>query len=320
MLSSIFSSNLSARTALAVLAALLLLYVLTLEIAARTVVIRMSASLSREQADYRQALQVQPIGKSGKQTMLVIGNSLLFQGVVREQLVEQTASRFDVSLFPIEGTTFYDWHFGMQRFFEENARPAVVVLCINSRQMASDATNTEHFPHAMMRLRDYPDVVAASRLDTMTASNYLFSHWSMWLATRANVRNGLLERLMPSSVKLVPHFTVRGDASLGAEENIPDEVLSRLREFQQLVRAHGAEFAWVVPPTLYAKDAAPLVAAKARTEGIQVLIPYLPGELTADFFADGLHLNRQGAKAFTDRLAPALRAIQGPAVGQVETP
>jgi hypothetical protein len=312
VLSSIFSSSWSANKALAVLLTLLALYFATLELASRTVITKTSASLNREQADYAAMLKIRPTGKSGKPSMLIIGNSLLLHGVDRPVLVEATASRFDVSLFPIEGTSYYDWYFGMRRYFDENARPAVVVLCMNARQIASDATNTEHFPHAMMRIQDLPDVVKASRLDTMTASNYVFTHWSMWLATRANVRNGLMERLMPRSVELVPHFTVRGDAALGADERTADRVLVRLQEFQSFARANGAEFIWAVPPTEFLEDAAPLVSERAREAGVSVVIPFKPGEMPDSAYSDGFHLNPQGATAFTGRLAPALRDVELP--------
>lgn len=289
------------------LCTLLLLYMAALEGLSRTVVPKMSASLRREHADYLNTLAIEPVGKDGKPTMLVIGNSLLFQGVVRENLVSQTADAFDVSLFPVEGTTFNDWYFGMRRYFAESSRPAVLALCINARQMASNATNGEFFAHAMMQLRDYPAVIRAARLDTMTASNYLFAHWSMWLATRANVRNGLTERLLPRITELVPHFTVRAEATSSTDDEIAAQVLARVRAFRELAREHGAEFVWIVPPTMNSDDPAPRVRELAKAEGIRVLIPFPPGDMPVGAYSDGFHLNREGANLFTARLAPQLQ-------------
>ena len=83
-----------------------------------------------------------------------VGNSLLLHGIDRDSLRVLMGPNYQVVLYPIEGTTYLDWAYGLRRLFAEGSRPAVVVLCISTRHLLSDATDGEGFAHALMQLRD----------------------------------------------------------------------------------------------------------------------------------------------------------------------
>ena len=44
---------------------------------------------------------------------------------------------FAVTRFVVEDTNYLDWYYGLRRLFREGARPKVVILVINARQLMS---------------------------------------------------------------------------------------------------------------------------------------------------------------------------------------
>lgn len=301
---STFASRISAHTAFATLIVALLVYAVCLEAASRVVVPRISEGISTLEEDYPAAVALQRLDPSGRPTVLMVGNSLLLEGVDRTTLAAKTPP-IAVSLFPIEGTSYFDWYYGMKRYFVEGSRPSMIGLCINARQLLFDTTNGEGFAYYMMQIQDFAQIRRSTALDSMTASNYFFAHWSKWLATRANVRVGLLERLLPSSRILAPYFG-RAAADTPQGELVASRMVERLQHLRDLTETYGAKLVWISPPAVDQQDPAPLVQALGRAQGVRVLVPVYPGTMSAELFADGLHLNREGARVFTERLAPEL--------------
>lgn len=285
----------------------LFLYLAALEVATRTIFPSMSQGKRREVTDYHAALQVRPAA-DGSKSVLLVGNSLLLEGVDRAKLTASVAPDIDVSVFPIEGTMYLDWYYGLRRFLREGAHPDVLVLCISARQVLSDGTNGERFANSMMSLRDLLQVKRDAHLDSMSASAYFFAHFSAWLSDRSYVRNGLLEKFVPGAKSLVAHFTFSDPAPLAATGDAMEKAMRRLHNLDDLAREHGVRFIWLVPPTLNAEDPAPAIKTAAEREGLSVLIPAAPASLPATMYADGFHMNASGAEVFTGQLATTLRA------------
>ena len=86
--------------------------------------------------DARLAGKLTPQSAGGARTVLLIGNSLLEQGVDRQELQERMRPHYAVSYYPIEGTTYLDWLYGLRRLFAGGARPSAVVLCISDAATA----------------------------------------------------------------------------------------------------------------------------------------------------------------------------------------
>jgi len=277
----------------------------------RFVVPRFSAEEQRQARDYKAALAMQPTTSAGPPTILLVGNSLLLHGVVRSQLEEGLAPRYAVQLFPVEGTTFLDWYFGLRRLFGHGSRPDVIILCMNVRELISDSTHGEAFAHDLMQMRDLPQVKRLAGLDMMATSDYFFANASSWIGGRVYFRNGVLEKWMPRASMLVAHFTPVDPSPMTASPAIVARALQHLREIEELCRSHGAKFIMLIPPTLVWHDPAPTIAADAAKEGVSVLIPYRPGEMPAEAFSDGFHLNPSGASLFTARLDKVLPSQLG---------
>jgi hypothetical protein len=297
--------------AIVLLLAALVVYMLALEVAMRTVLPRISHGQRRVAQDARVAEALTPQSTGGARTVLLIGNSLLEQGVDRQELWERLQPHYAVAYYPIEGTTYLDWLYGLRRLFARGARPSAVVLCISGRQLLSNATNGEMFAYWLLQARDLPRVVQDGRLDMMTASAYFFASKSAWLGARTGFRDNLLQKWLPGADLLAAHLTVVDPLPLVVNEKTLGRALERLRILSRLAQDNGALFVYLVPPTLNTADVAPAIAGRARSAGIPVLIPYKPGEMSSAKFVDGFHLNPKGATDFSDRIAPALLGVLG---------
>jgi len=299
----------AAVRAIALLLAALVIYCLALEVAMRTVVPGLSAMGRRVAQDARLAEQLTPQTSGGARTVLLIGNSLLEQGVDRQELQERMRPHYAIAYYPVEGTTYLDWLYGLRRLFARGARPSAVVLCISERQLLSNATAGEMFAYRLLQTRDLPRVVQDARLDMMTASAYFFANKSAWLGQRSGLRDALLQKWLPRADLLAAHLTDVHALPLVVNEQALGRALERLRIVTDVAHDYGAEFVYLVPPTLNTTDTAPAIAVRARAAGIPVLIPYKPGEMSSAKFVDGFHLNPEGATEFSDRIAPALLGV-----------
>ena len=306
MPSSTSNSDFRAATrAIAVLLTGLLLYCAGLELVTRLGFSRVSRTQRRVTEDLSVAKSLTPHSSNGQPTILVVGNSLLLDGVDRGSLKKELAPNYQVALLPVENTQFEDWYFGLRRLFAEGSRPSIVVICLSTRQMMSRATDGEYFAYYLMQSRDLLAVKRESQLDNTNTSAYLFANRSDWLGSRAQIRNWLLQEIMPNLEHLIGFFPGK-TPPMPAKELVIEAVLPHLRALNQICNSSGARLVVLVPPTLRNDDASADVQDSASREGIPVLVPLRPSDVTPDEFHDGFHLNPRGAARFTHRLATDL--------------
>jgi hypothetical protein len=303
-----YTSNFDPRAAtraIAVLLTGLFLYCATLELVTRKGFSRVSRTQRRVYEDLTAAKSLAPRASSEQPTMLVVGNSLLLDGVDRASLAKELVPNYQVALLPIENTQFEDWYFGLRRLFAEGSRPSVVVVCLSTRQMMSRATDGEYFAYYLMQGRDLLAVKRESQLDNTNTSAYFFANRSDWLGSRAQIRNWLLQEIMPNLEHLIGFFPGK-TPPMPSKEQVVAGVLPHLLALNQLCNSNGTHLVVVVPPTLSHDDASADVQDSAAHEGISVLVPLRPSDVTSGEFHDGFHLNAQGAARFTHRLASDL--------------
>lgn len=305
------TSNSEARAATRAIGVLLLgmsLYCIGLEFVTRFGFSRISRIQRRVNQDRQAAKILQRSASDGTPTLLVVGNSLLLKGVDRDSLRSKLAPSYSLSLLPIENTQFEDWYFGLRLIFREGSSPAVVVVCLSTRQMMSRSTDGEYFAHFLMKPGDLLAVKRESQLDNTSSSAYFFANSSEWLGSRAQIRNWLLQEIMPSLEGLITYFPGQTPPMPSAEQVVAG-VLPHLVLMDKLCRENGARFVVVVPPTPRYDDASAEVQGSAAKAGIQVLVPLRPGEVPAEEFPDGYHLDQRGAMRFTQHLGPDLLHI-----------
>jgi hypothetical protein len=294
-----------ATRAIAVLLVGLSLYCGSLELVTRLGFSRISRLQRRVYQDLRAARSLPPSTTGDAPTMLVVGNSLLLDGVDGAALKKELAPSYLVFLLPIVNTQFEDWYFGLRRLFSDGSRPQVVVVCLSTRQMMSRATDGEYFAHFLMQQDDIFWVKRESQLDNTMTSAYFFANRSAWLGSRAQIRNWLLQEIMPDLERLISYFPGK-TPPMPEPGHLVAGVLPHLRALDQLCKANGARLVIVVPPILNPDDASAEVKEAAARERIPVLVPLHPAEVTPEDFHDGFHLNSHGAARFTQSLGSAL--------------
>jgi len=297
------SESFRSSHAIVLLLLALLLYFAALEFVMQTVVPRVSRVERRHNADRQAALRLSQRVPQGMKTVLIIGNSLLQEGIDRDKLREVSSSQYRVAVLPIENTTYLDWYFGLRRLAMEGSTPNVVVLCLNVRQLVSNSTNGEGFAHSMMWTGDILEVAKTAGLDSTNTSNYFFANLSAWLGGRWFIRNWVLEEWMPNAKTLVDLFTPRGAVTPIPLETIVEQTIQRLKKLQDLCETFGARFVFLVPPAMSGADSLSKIQSAAAESKISVLIPFNPGEMPAAAFSHGFHLNPNGARIFTERFA-----------------
>lgn len=311
MLSSIFSfKRMTPNRALLILLIGIFFYLLILEFMASVGMRSVSAIAKRLHNDYEQALILRPDTTDKKSTILIVGNSLLLHGIKREKLIKGLSGNYLVALWPVENTSYLDWYFGLRRLFAEGARPALVVLSLNSTQLTAASVNGESFAHYMMRLSDLPLVMQAAHLDMTTASNFFFANLSSWLGNRWGIRNWITQTWVPDASLLAAALA---RPSLGGVKSSNTERVElarpRLLALQDLCKAYGARFLWLIPPRSTQDELLTPILVSTQPLGIPILMPYSPGEMPIDHFSDGFHLNARGAELFTDRLLSVLKEL-----------
>lgn len=295
----------ASRRALVYLLAVLLLIALLLEGVGRGFG-HVSRIQRRINSDYSAAIKM-PASVNGKPTMLLVGNSLLLEGVNPLALHKAMADQYDVQLFTVEQTSYRDWYYGMRRLFDAGSRPSVVVLCLSAQQFTVESVRWGYFAHFLMDLRDLPSVVRHEHLDATTASTYFLANLSAWIGVKTEIRNWLLVKTLPDILELGNIFPDL--PPLPALDTVRKAADSRFLEMQQIFAPYGTRLIVLLPPSADTSDPAATVEGEGPKAGVSVLVPYRPGEMKLQYFRDGFHLNAEGARLFTARLAEQLRVL-----------
>src|SRR5437660_1550173 len=244
------------------------LYFATLEFMMRTIVPRVSQVERRHNADRQAALKLSQRAPQSLKTVLIVGNSLLQEGIDRDKLRQVSSSQYRVAVFPVENTTYLDWYFGLRRLAIEGSMPDVVVLCLNVRQLVSNSTNGEGFAHSMMWTGDILEVAKTAGLDSTNTSNYFFANLSAWLGGRWYTRSWVLEGWMPSAKTLVDLFTPRGAVTPIQLVTSVQQRIQRLMKLRHRCEMSGARVVFLVLQAVSGVDTVPNVHSAASEAGL----------------------------------------------------
>lgn len=310
MHSSTSSSEVTARANpskvnryLLVAVGLLAVSALVLEMAIALVFPRVAHMTGRQIAEHDAAIKLQPRDPaSGNPTVLVVGNSLLRDGVDLPKLVDATKSRLAVSRWVMEATTYPDWYFGFRKFFDEGGRPHTVVLTQTTRHLMYAFSRGQFFARNQMRLRDLPEVARFEGLTNTQTSDYFFAHFSSWLAYRSDIRRALFLKLMPNGM---PFFRLQEFVApkVPSEAEVDAAIAPRLAALKAMGDQYGVRFVILLPPIEERPDGTDFVQRSGERAGMIVLKPVDQTEFHHDLWSDTFHLTEEGARRFTPRLA-----------------
>lgn len=306
MLSSTSNSRKPTKSDIALLLALIAIFCCSVEIVVSHFFVRLSRIENRRETEYRSALAVRSARQRGRSSVLVVGNSLLLHGVDFPALQRNVGSDLELYRTVFENTAYVDWHYGLRRLFRSGARPDVVVLILNPKQLASNWTAGDYSVQMLVDGRDLLSFGHDLHADRNRISVLALDRLSYFFGTRAETRSWILGKLIPDLPFLTHHFHV--NSNMPENRQLAEISAQRLQQTRQLCEEYGATFVFAIPPAID-DSGEDIVVKAAQMQGIPVLIPIRPGGLPLSDYSDLIHLNAQGAAEFTPALAADLRAV-----------
>src|SRR6267154_2977974 len=264
-----------------------------------------SETYARVSRQYAEAVRMRPAKPGEPTSVLMIGNSLLLDGVDVERLKKLTSSQMHIYPIFLEATGYYDWFYALQRLFREGAKPQVVVLGVGVNSFLANSVRQDYVPLMFFDARDTLGAASDLDMDRTAASNLLLAHSSVFWNTRSVIRSQILYHVIPHSKDLF--LLLKRQPPIPPAPEFQSIADSRLRRLRDLCEAHGARLIILVPPTPSSDDAVHQMTLAAQSAGVDALVPIPPAALSTRYYQpDELHLNSEGAKLFTSALATFL--------------
>jgi hypothetical protein len=305
MRSSISGSNSAAMVYAKALVGICAILTIALESFSAYVLNHHSVTYARVSRQYDEAVKTAPARPGEPTSVLMVGNSLLLEGVELDRLQALTSARMRIYPIFLEATGYYDWLYALRRLFRQGARPQVVVVGVGVNYFLENGVRQDYAPMMFFDARDALAVASDLHLDRTATSNLLLAHSSAFWDTRSVIRTQILSHMVPHVKDLFWLASARPGIPVGPEFEAIS--IPRLQSLRELCEAHGAKLILLVPPTLSSESAVGQMAFDAHTVGVDISVPIDPAALSAKFYQpDGLHLNSEGAALFTSALAKDL--------------
>jgi len=268
---------------------------------------RMSQIESRIEMDEREAMSIRNSDPGSPPTVLLIGNSLLLEGLDYPKIRTEMGSDARVVRFVIERTDYLDWYYGLRHMFGSGVRPSLVVLCLNLGQTVSSGTLGDYSARHLFGVSDVLSVAHEAGMDATRTSGLVLAHWSAFYASRETIRNFIFNKADPPYAAALHTLADNAVKPLPPDDELVREARARLSAIQQLCRQHNVELVLLIPPSLLRYN--DLLASAASLQNIDFDYPLPFGTLGPTMFRpDGNHLNDKGAAVFTETIARCLRA------------
>jgi len=305
MRSSIFSSRHPALFHAKVLVGVCSLLIVTFEFLSDFTLKHYSETYARVSKQYADAIKVRPTAPGDPIQVLMVGNSLLLEGVDVDRLRESTSGRMRIYPIFLEATGYYDWFYGLKRLFREGARPQVVVLGVGVNSFLANSVRQDYAPQMLFDLRDSFGIASDIKMDRTATSNFLLAHSSAFWDMRGVLRTEILRHAVPHYRELV--LLLKPLPTIPPDPQFQSIAISRLQRLRELCEANGAKLIILVPPTPSSEDAVRELTIASQRAGVDTLVPIDPMLLSAKYYQpDELHLNSEGARLFTSALATFL--------------
>jgi hypothetical protein len=294
----------SVKTAIVLLLATSALWCIALETVTQVGFSKVSRIRRTLDTEKKTAIALRPKSE-GKNSVLVVGNSLLENGVDFNRFAEELPTNWKARRFVILNTNFYDWYYGLRLIFNRGARPKALAVVLSPAQLMSHGVQGEYFAQVAMDRRDLLSVRRDVGADNTTTANMFFSNVSAFYGSRSEIRRWILAKLMPDLQQLTGSFQPP-KKSFPPDDLIVSIASARLGQLRVLCQQYGTELVMVVPPAREGDNSAHDVELAGQLAHVQVIVPIRPGELDRKLFKDDQHLNENGAAIFTPVFAEAL--------------
>ena len=305
MPSSTFSSKHPAIFYAKLLVGICALLILAFEFVSAYLLKHHSETYARVSRQYVEATKIRPANPGEPTSVLMVGNSLLLDGIDTDRLKELTSGRMHIYPIYLEATGYYDWFYGLQRLFREGARPQVVVLGVGVNSFLANTVREDYAPMMLFDLQDSLSVASDLKMDRTATCDLLLAHSSVFWNTRSVLRTQILRHAVPHYRELV--LLLKPQPAIPPAKQFQTTANSRLEQLRELCETHGAKLIILIPPTLSSQDAVQQMTNASQKTGVDILVPIDPTTLSAKYYQpDELHLNSEGVALFTAALAEFL--------------
>ena len=237
----------------------------------------------------------------GKQ-VLFAGNSLIFMDISQLSVQSLMGNGYLVHTAGINGSTYYDWQYGLRALFRRGSQPDVVVFAISPSQFLRAATVT---PLVVSQLWRNQDILAYNHdlhLNLTTFTELLLERYSTFFSLRDVVRLYVRDRFLPGFGNLVGMWA--RPTPTRPRENQPPTNAAYLEKLSKLVREvpPDTKLVILIPPTNQPTDQAaePFLKSAAQQLGLPVIEPVGEHQWPlSKFQPDAYHLNSSAAQEFS---------------------
>jgi hypothetical protein len=306
MPSSTLSSKSPALFYTKLLIAICCVLILVFEISSAYLLKHHSETYQRVSQQWADAVNVRPAMPGEPIPVLMVGNSLLMEGIDEKRLQDLTSTQVRVHPVLLEATGYYDWYYGLRRLFREGSRPQVVVLGVGVNSFLANSIRHDYAPLMLFDTRDVLGAASDLNLDRTATSDLLLAHASAFWDARSVLRTQILRHTVPHCRELfmllrplpaippIPVFEATADL--------------RLKRLRDLCQSYGARLVLLLPPAPYSADAIQRMKFSARQVNVETIVPIDPAALSVKYYQpDEIHLNSEGAALFTSAFAASLR-------------
>jgi hypothetical protein len=280
----------------------ILIVMAAVEAATRFGFSRISRIEKRIASEYAAAVSIRR--QPGRTNLLLVGNSLLLEGINADLLSRRVPREVHITRFAVEQTYYLDWEYGLRRLFREGSQPDLVVLLLGPTHMLSSQIRGDYSAYYLFDARDIPDIGNRLGYTLNQTSSLLFAHGSLFYAGRNNLRNFILGQVDPPYAAFLHALPAASGPSLppAAAQSLAAQ---RFAVLQDMATAHHAALVFVSAPGFF-PAAESEVLAGARQASVSALAPAPNGSWPAKRFRDGFHLTPVAADSFTAELADQL--------------
>jgi hypothetical protein len=279
------------------------------EAATRVGFARISRIESRTYREYRGAL-----GIRRSKSVLLLGNSLLLEGVDLDRLRALLQPEMTPTRFVVEQTDFADWYYGVRRLLAEGSRPDRIVLCLDTRQLISNTLRGDYSAYYLIQTADLVEAGRNSGYNLTQISGLFFARYSLFYAGSGSFRNYVLNQVDRPYADILRKIN-EGTLPPVTEADFLAKACAHLERLQSVCSRYGARCDILLPPG-FAPPGVQASAVRTRAveagkrTGTSVFVPVALNAWGSEMFRDGYHLNPMGAREFTDLVADSLRRRQ----------
>ena len=290
-------------------------FVILLEIVARQVAPTLDSAAEHIHEFPKLVKEVETNSKQAT-TLLVLGNSLMRDGLDKQSLQSQLTSNIEVTKITPVGTTVVDWTFFYKRYFENvKTHPDKIIVGFVRHHIADKA---HAYPNRNRRLgrhflawEDQPLAWQTEFPNTHDKIQTSLSHYSAIIGDQPEHSLLLFQAIIPNySSGLSLNNDWVNTWKKKKRELIEDSdykktlepTYKRLQRFIDLMKSHDVEVYFVPMPQPTFYELNQKIIDIVRSNGMN----WLDARnlcLDEEYFSDGYHLNKNGQETFTNWLS-----------------